>query len=268
MGQTNPKILAELRAKLGNVSHQAISQRRARIQRKIAMPTDIATHIVAQGEGIRIERHLEAETLQTVADFQGQLAAQGNYGAAIPTSHKPVSRQAQPVKELRVGELRIPQNALSQTHMDDARRMAEVYPILYAFENSMREFVDGHLTHAFGDKWHEDPKIVSTTIKGRVERNRNAEVRHRYHSRRSARFIYYTDLGDLPLIAHSENGWKVFRPLFSSDKWLHGRVEVIEASRNVVAHMNPLKKRDLDRIRLNLEDWLDQVKDQRPPKVP
>ena len=117
--------------------------------------------------------------------------------------------------------------------MTDAERMAEIYPILYAFENSMREFIDGHLAAAYGDKWHDDPKIVNTTVKGRVERNRNAEVRHRYHSRRNARFVYYTDLGDLPLIAHSENGWKVFRSLLPTDKWLHGRVEVIEASRNL-----------------------------------
>ena len=61
----------------------------------------------------------------------------------------------------------------------------------------------------------------------------------------------------LPLIAHSENGWKIFKSLLPSARWLDGRVEVIEASRNVVAHMNPLQKRDIDRIRLNFEDWLD-----------
>ena len=140
-----------------------------------------------------------------------------------------------------------------------AVRMAEVYPMPYTFENSMREYIDGHLTAAYGDRWHDDPRIVSTTIKGRVERNRNAEAKHRYHSRRNARFIYYTDLGDLPAIAHGENGWKVFNGLFPTDKWLHGRVEVIETSRNVVAHMNPLQKRDIERIRINFEDWLDQI---------
>jgi len=72
-----------------------------------------------------------------------------------------------------------------------------------------------------------------------------------------------SDLGDLPLIVHSTNGWKVFKSLFPSDKWLHGRVEVIELSRNVVAHMNPLRKGDIDRIRINFEDWLEQIKDHR-----
>jgi hypothetical protein len=264
MAQTSQKILTELRKKLGNVSHQAISQRRARIQRKVAMPTDIATYIVAQREGIRIEKHLDADTLQVVADFQGRLAANGGDSTARTATRAPTKKAKQRVKELRIGDVKIPKNALSQEHMDDAVRMATIYPVLYTFENSMRSFIDGHLTTIYGGEWHDDPKIVSTQINARVKRNRAAEARHRYHSRRNAKFIYYTDLGDLPLIVHSENGWKAFKALFPSDKWLHGRIEVIEASRNVVAHMNPLKKRDLDRIQLNFEDWLAQIKDRSP----
>ena len=62
---------------------------------------------------------------------------------------------------------------------------------------------------------------------------------------------------------------KVFKkPLFPSDKWLPGLIEKVEASRNVVAHMNPLQKRDVDRIRLNFEDWLAQIKGHAPPSVP
>jgi hypothetical protein len=263
---TNPDVLAELRAKLGNVSNQAISQRRARISKLVAMPTDIATYVVAHRAGVRLNKHLDSETLERVAAFEGQLAAkEGGQTAARATGSKPRS-PAKP-REVKLGA-NVPADSLSPKHMLDAARMAEVYPLLYAFENSMREFIDGHLTAAFGEKWHDDPKIVSTQIKGRVERNRNAEAKNRYHSRRNVRFIYYTDLGDLPLIAHSQNGWKVFGPLFPSDKWLHGRVEVIEASRNVVAHMNPLAKRDIERIRINFEDWLDQIKGNRPSAAP
>jgi hypothetical protein len=151
--------------------------------------------------------------------------------------------------------------------MDEAERMARVYPLLYAFENSMREFIDGHLTTSYGEKWSDDPKIVNEEMRKIVKRNSGAEARHRYHSARNARFIYYTDIGHLPLIVQSENGWKVFKKFFPSDRWLAGRVEPIETSRNVVAHMNPVKKRDIDRIRLNFEDWLDQIKGHEPPAV-
>jgi hypothetical protein len=268
---TNREVLGALRAKLGDISHQAVQQRRARIQRLISMPTDIATYIVAHREGVRINQYLDAETLGRVAMFEAQLAAKENGGrpaAPARSSRRSSASRKAAVKELRVGDVKVPKNALSQKHMVDAERMAEVYPVLYAFENSMREFIDGHLTAAYGDKWWDDPKIVNTTIRKRVERNRNAESRHRYHSRRTARPIYYTDIGDLPDIATSENGWKILKPLLPTDKWLYGRVEVIEASRNVVAHMNPLKKRDIDRIRINFEDWLEQIKGNQPPSAP
>ncbi len=131
----------------------------------------------------------------------------------------------------------------------------------------MREFLDGHLTQTYGRNWHDDPKIIGNKVRERVARNRNAEGRQRYHSTRTARFIYYTDLGDLPLIAHSENGGKVFNPLFPSDKWMHGLVEAIEASRNVVAHMNPIRKRDVSRIEGCFHDWIDQIRGHEPPRT-
>ena len=235
------------------------------------MPNDIATYVIADREGVRLHAELDAATLEKVASFQERLRAREQETTSATGNSKTPTRRTTghgPIKVLQLGQIKIPANALSQQHVADATRMADVYPLLYVFENSMREFVDGHLTAVYGGDWPEDPKIVNTTVKGRVERNRNAETRHRYHSRRTARFVHYTDLGDLPLIVHSENGWKVFKPLFPSDKWLHARVEVIEASRNVVAHMNPLQKRDIDRIRLNFEDWLDQIKDHLPDTGP
>jgi len=36
----------------------------------------------------------------------------------------------------------------------------KVYPLLYAFENSAREFIDGHLTAVYGPDWWDDPKLV------------------------------------------------------------------------------------------------------------
>ena len=277
MAQTNRAVLTELRAKLGRpgqpVTHQAIAQRRDRLRRLVQMPTDIATYIVAARERVRLDRHLNAETLERVALFEERLRTkESGTSTRAPSPVSPSRRvsAASTVRELRVGDAKIPKAALSQRHMDDARRMAEVYPLLYAFENSVREFIDGHLTATYGPNWSDDTKIVNSDMKKRVDRNRNAEKRHRYHSTRSARFIYYTDIGDLPLIVQSQNGWKVFKGLkaFPSDKWLAARIETVEPSRNVIAHMNPVKKRDVDRVKLTFEDWLDQVRGHEPPPVP
>ena len=73
----------------------------------------------------------------------------------------------------------------------------KVYPLLYAFENSVREFIDGHLTAAYGKDWYDEPKLVYTDVRKTVERNRKADDENRTHSARNARPIYYTTFGEL-----------------------------------------------------------------------
>src|SRR5919199_1130126 len=67
------EVIVELREKLGGVSHQAISQRRARLQRIVQMPTDIATYVLAAREGVRLHTELDAATLEQVATFEDRL---------------------------------------------------------------------------------------------------------------------------------------------------------------------------------------------------
>lgn len=267
---TNQELLAALRQKLGGVSLQAISARRRRIRALVAMPTDVATYIIAHREGLKIEQWLDAEKLREVAEFEAKLIAKERaLDGSTSRAGRPQRRgtRATVTKEVTIGgKLKIPKGALNPQHAAEAIRMAdEAYPLLYVFENSVREFIDGHLTAAYGRDWHLDADIVRRDTREKVERNRNSEAKTRYHSSRRARFIYYTDIGDLVLIYRSRKGVKVLQPLFPSDSWFPSTVEKIEASRHVVAHMNPIRRRDIDRIRINLEDWLDQVKDRQPP---
>ena len=271
--RSNPALLKALRQKLAPpgqppVSLQAVSERRRRIQSKVPMATDIATGVVAQRAGIPIHRFLDDETLNEVAKAEQRLSAkEASSPAAAPSAAKKTGTRASP-RTIQLDRVKVPSTALSPERAAEAERMAAVYPLLYVFENSVREFVDGHLAAVHGKDWWNDPQIVSTAVRKTVERNKKAEEKHRYHSKRGARDIYYTNLGDLPTITNSENGWKVFRKLFPSDKWLSALVEKVETSRNVVSHMNPLKRRDIDRIRINLEDWLEQIKGHAPPSVP
>jgi len=251
------------------VSPQAVQQRRGRLQRIVPMPSDIATYIVAQRVGIKLQRYLDGLQLGEVATWEQRLAAKenGSPPTTQPRFRKPAGSKAV-VKEFHLDKVKLPDAALSTQRKAEAERMAAVYPLLYAFENSVREFVDGHLTATLGRQWFDDGRVVSETIRRTVKRNQDAEGRHRYHSRRSARPIYYTNIDDLGAIVQSEKGWPVFKQIFPSDKWLPGIIEKIEASRNVVAHMNPLQRRDVDRIRLHFEDWLDQIKGHEPPSTP
>jgi hypothetical protein len=144
--------------------------------------------------------------------------------------------------------------------------MARVYPMLYVFENSAREFIDGHLSAAYGPDWWEEDQLVPREVQRTVEISRKAERENRTHTSRKARPIYYTTFGDLVRIVESEKGWKVFKPpLFPRRTWLPELVASSEVTRNIVAHMNPLQPVDVRRLEMAVNDWLRQIKDHEPP---
>lgn len=268
MAQTNRKLLAALREKLGS-SPQALSQRRQRLQSKVAMPTDIATYVVAQRAGIRVDKYLDLETIETVNRFMRDLDAVDGRAGGVPAGAGPRTRKSRAKekdpKQRDLGKLKVRAGALSDRHVSDAEKMAgAAYPVLYVFENAVREFIDGHLTAEYGKDWFNDSKIVSKGTRDTVDRNRQAEAKARYHSQRNARPIYYTNLDQLTSIAKSEKGWKVFRTFFPRDTWFPELVSRFEVSRNVVAHMNPLTKKDISRLEDGLNEWLDQVADNLP----
>jgi hypothetical protein len=268
--QTNPKLRTDLLKKLGS-SPQALSQRRNRVQKKVAMPTDIATYLIAHQQGLRLDRYLDLETIQVVNDFIAKLDAKdgapGVESASITKS--PSQKRTIRSRQIAFDQFKVAPEALSDAHIKDAETMAgRVYPVLYVFENSAREFLDGHLTEAFGSDWFQDSKIVSRGIRDIVERNRSAEKKNRYHSKRKARSIYYTDLSHLATISESEKGEKLFvkGKLFPRKTWFPEMVGHFEVSRNVVAHMNPLPMKDVRRLEDRLKEWLDQIAGHLPPK--
>lgn len=259
MATTNRELLAVLLSKL-DISPQALSQQRKRLIGKVAMPAEFASYVIAHRVGIDIAKHLDLETVERVNEFDRLLSIKES-----PRSDAPRSRDARRVrapavvKEVRLGDLRIGATVLSKAHVGHAERMAMVYPTLYVFENSVREFIDGHLSRSYGKTWWSDSKIVSKPVRETVERNRSAESVNRYHSGRNARPIYCTNLEHLAKIVQSENGGKVLQPLFPRPTWFPELVRRFEVSRNVVAHMNPLTPKDARRLDDGLQEWLDQI---------
>jgi hypothetical protein len=265
-----------MQAKLG-ITDRAVNLRRAKAQNLVAMPSDVALYVIAQRAGVPITRWVkDGALLAQVADFDARLAAK-----EAPRQESPrgigAQRRASSTRnggtrggDFVLDKIRVPAGVLSDRHRRDAEQMAtKVYPVLYAFENSAREFIDGHLTAVHGPDWWDDPKLVSKPVRDGVEISRKAERENRTHSARNARPIYYTTFGDLVLIVQSEKGNTVFkRPLFPRTTWFPELVKASEHSRNIVAHMNPLRKQDLNRLELNFKDWLAQIKDHMPPAIP
>lgn len=142
---------------------------------------------------------------------------------------------------------------------EDVRKNAiksmSVHVAFFCLENSARELVVARLSENYGGEWWDEK--VSKMIKEKVIQRQEKEGKNRWHIQRGASPINYTDFGDLIQIIISN--WSDFDDLFPDQHWITSRFNDLEASRNIVAHNNILDEREVDRIKMYLTDWLQQV---------
>jgi hypothetical protein len=146
-------------------------------------------------------------------------------------------------------------DALDETFLATARPMAVVYMAVCAFENSVRKFISNVLVDKVGPDWWE--KAASQSVKRKVEGRLKDEERIRWHSQRGAAPINYTDLGDLGNIIR--NSWEHFDPPVPSIEWANSVLDIVERSRNVIMHGGVLGREDVERVGINIRDWVKQV---------
>ena len=98
---------------------------------------------------------------------------------------------------------------------------------------------------------------MPTKIRDEVKRRKNKDSKNRWHAPRALDEISYTDFGDMSNIIC--NQWGHFEDLFPSQDWVRTRIGDLEQSRNAIAHNNALAERDINRIKMYLDDWVKQV---------
>ena len=69
--------------------------------------------------------------------------------------------------------------------------------------------------------------------------------------------INYTEFGDLASIMN--NNLELFSDHIVSIEWARNIISTIERSRNVIMHSGELSPRDIERIGINIRDWISQV---------
>lgn len=139
----------------------------------------------------------------------------------------------------------------SQQIKDGAEKMSRLYVAFFCFENSAREFISQRMRDAHGATWWDTK--VPANIKSKVDNRKKDEARNKWHVPRSRENISYTDFGDMPGIIL--NNWVDFEDVFDDQSWVKTRFSDMEKSRNVIAHNNVLEDREIERIRLYLQDW-------------
>jgi hypothetical protein len=134
-------------------------------------------------------------------------------------------------------------------------RALPAFLAFFCVENAVRELVRERLTQLHGANWWDSH--VSAALRQKVAGRREKEGENRWHTRRGAHELSYTDFGDLALIL--QQNWADFEDLFPDQNWITTRLKELEQSRNVIAHNNVLDDREIDRIRMYLTDWMRQV---------
>lgn len=151
-------------------------------------------------------------------------------------------------------------NRLSIDLFDDdlvirARKMATVYTVIAAFENSLRKFITKVMLENHGDNWWEEK--VSDKIRKNANRRIEDEQRIKWHSIRGTEPIFYTDFGDSSSIIIQN--WELFEPHILTQDWIKNIISTLEKSRNVIMHSGELENTDIERIGTVIRDWIKQV---------
>jgi Swt1-like HEPN len=156
----------------------------------------------------------------------------------------------------KAGEL---QQSLSFDFLDaqllaEGQRMSVVYAAVHAFENSVRALVTKAMTEKFGATWWEKaPERIRKTSRTRMEE----DARYRWHGMRGTTEINYCDFGDLSSIIVTN--WEVFEGLLGNMEWGKAILTSLEKSRNIVMHGGSVAKEDIERIGMNIRDWIRQA---------
>jgi hypothetical protein len=150
---------------------------------------------------------------------------------------------------------RLPLQALDDSLVLAARKMAWVYVAVAAFENGVRTFIEERLLEKVGANWFDS--AISNDIKKQVESRRKDEEQIRWHSARGSSPLAYVQLGDLASII--QNNHTHFKELIPSLEWAREIFRSLERSRNVIMHSGQLKLADVERVAMNIRDWVQQV---------
>jgi hypothetical protein len=143
---------------------------------------------------------------------------------------------------------------LDTNALANAERMAIVYTAIHAFENIVRELVKKGMAEAHGASWWSKvPDKVQKKSKSRME----DDAKFKWHGARGASEITYCDFGDLSSIIVTN--WGQFEGILNDMEWAKALLNTLERSRNIVMHGGLLAREDVERIGMNIRDWIRQA---------
>jgi hypothetical protein len=144
---------------------------------------------------------------------------------------------------------------LDPDSVESATKMSAVYIAIASFENMVRELISTRMLEVKKAAWWDE--CVSAEIKKNAQRRMDDEKRIRWHGSRGLSPVYFTEIADL--ISIIQQNWAVFEGIIQDVDWLRQIIKTIERSRNVIMHSGELSLDDIERIGVNIRDWIRQV---------
>lgn len=215
----------------------------------------IIAYIIAYENGIDPSNYIEQND---IADYRQAIQMRRTIGQATISkssneesitkskskkSNKPIFIKIPDLEQLQITNL-------TKSDLNEAVEMTKVYPLIYIYENSVRQFIKEVLDKEKPDWW----KYVNKSIKRRVDDRRKTEKQNAYHGKSRVHPIQYVDFDDLRNIIQSNA--KIFNE-YMPDKnieYLQQKLRELKDSRNILMHCNPLTEDDIRRVRLYLAD--------------
>lgn len=194
--------------------------------------------------------------LNSTVQSQISELAQRSVGAKRNIIKKVINQRIFQVKNTNI----TPQGKLiNSTMINDANKNANLYPELYLFENSLREFIKAVLSKKYGSNWWDTQ--VKKEIRDKVEGRMRKEALNPWHGKRGIHPLNCTDLSDLTNILrnHQAEFAIFFKGVTGRLTWLTQKLDEIYLTRNNIAHSSPLKSQDINRFHTYFCDWYSQI---------
>jgi HEPN superfamily Swt1-like protein len=227
----------------------------AEAKKENILDVKVAQALVARRHGMRLQKYLQGADLEKV---QQAMATNGARVAPAPAAQRGGRvKLAAKAWVIAIGkEFKASFPLLSTGKLTEAKEMAAVYPFLFVLENSVRDIIKRVMQAKYGENWW-DTQLTSAKakdVKSRVEQKLAREDEQSWHQGRGKHKIDYTTLGELKVIAAS-NQALFFPDLLGTKTWFDGLIDELEPSRNVLCHMNPLTKENADLVKLRFGQW-------------
>ncbi|MFD1315226.1 Swt1 family HEPN domain-containing protein [Namhaeicola litoreus] len=139
----------------------------------------------------------------------------------------------------------------------EALEMSTYYTLFYTLERSIRKMIVEIMEEKYGENWWD--KKVDFRVKENVKNNLEYEL-DTPQTKRSENEIDYSTFGDLRKIINVN--WTDFEPKFcKSLKSINETLINLNRLRVPIAHCTPMAPKEVERLKMQLDDWHDALKE-------